>query len=131
MVPLFTPDMRFARSMQPYTKAQIDPYLPANYEAFRVLSDDGPYLLLVGKDHAGWTLDGYVIPRLASGLYWFEEVSVGEAGPFLPAPDPSCVVCGYALPDDGELVCGEGCAREMGEQIFADLYEDEIQEVLF
>ena len=33
-------------------------------------------VLIVGRDSAGWTLDGYVIPRLASGTIFAEEVSV-------------------------------------------------------
>jgi hypothetical protein len=31
--------------------------------------------LIEGEDNAGWTLDGYVIPRLASGLIFAKEVS--------------------------------------------------------
>jgi hypothetical protein len=29
---------------------------------------------IVGEDFAGWTLDAYILPRLASGLHWAEEV---------------------------------------------------------
>lgn len=29
------------------------------------------------EDHAGWSLDGYVIPRLASGMHFAEEVHRG------------------------------------------------------
>jgi hypothetical protein len=31
--------------------------------------------LIAGRDVAGWTLDDYVIPRLASGMYYAEEVA--------------------------------------------------------
>lgn len=31
-------------------------------------------VIIKGKDVAGWTLDGYVLPRLASGLYFGEEL---------------------------------------------------------
>lgn len=53
------------------TVAQVAPYLPANYLA-------APYkdgCLIVGSDNCGWTLDDYVIPRLASGLYFARELS--------------------------------------------------------
>jgi hypothetical protein len=45
-------------------------YLPSNYEA----DSDGADIFIHGTDNAGWTLDGYVIPRLASGLYFAEEI---------------------------------------------------------
>ena len=45
-------------------------YLPANYTALQTA--DG--VLISGQDSHGWTLDGYVIPRLASGLIVAEEV---------------------------------------------------------
>lgn len=50
-------------------------YMPANYDVAEL---DGR-LVIGGKDVAGWTLDGYVIPRLASGLYFAEEVLGKEA----------------------------------------------------
>lgn len=46
-------------------------YLPSNY----VADSDGADVYIHGVDRAGWTLDGYVIPRLASGLYRAEEMS--------------------------------------------------------
>lgn len=70
---------------------QVAAYLPANYQ----VKDDGPpwggeelEVLIEGADRAGWTLDGYVIPRLASGLMfakeqwlWMEETGDPESGP--------------------------------------------------
>jgi hypothetical protein len=47
-------------------------YLPSNYQATE--GPDG--IVIEGSDNAGWTLDGYVIPRLASGLIAAEEVPV-------------------------------------------------------
>jgi len=38
-------------------------YLPSNYVAFTWGKD----VWIEGNDVAGWTMDGYVIPRLASG----------------------------------------------------------------
>ncbi len=53
------------------TLETIQTYMPANYEASLV---DGE-IVIEGHDFAGWTLDGYVLPRLASGLHFAEEVS--------------------------------------------------------
>lgn len=46
-------------------------YLPENYELW-MYTDDKAYIR--GEDDKGWTLDDYVLPRLASGLYFGEEV---------------------------------------------------------
>lgn len=58
----------------------IAAYLPANYS---VIATNGTGLDQVvtigGHDSAGWTLDGYVIPRLASGLYFAREVAPCDA----------------------------------------------------
>ena len=46
--------------------------LPDNYKvAYNSLTEQ---FMITGKDVAGWTLDSYVIPRLASGLIFAEEV---------------------------------------------------------
>lgn len=46
-------------------------YLPGNY----VADSDGRDVYLHGFDRMGWTLDGYVLPRLASGMYYGEEIT--------------------------------------------------------
>lgn len=58
------------------TAEKVARYLPANYEVVAAYStDDGETVVLIsGKDNAGWTLDDYVIPRLASGMYRCEYV---------------------------------------------------------
>ena len=33
---------------------------------------------IAGRDVAGWTLDAYVIPRLASGLYFATEIDLSH-----------------------------------------------------
>jgi len=48
-------------------RATVEAYLPSNYRAYEI-GRDGRDVLIVGEDDHGWTLDGYVIPRLASGL---------------------------------------------------------------
>lgn len=63
--------MRFA-----IAKGDLDvirAYLPSNYKANSLNIDDS--VLIMGEDNAGWTLDGYVIPRLASGWIFAEEVA--------------------------------------------------------
>lgn len=49
----------------------IRAYLPDNYSAARA---GDSVVLIHGQDVAGWTLDAYVIPRLASGLYFAREL---------------------------------------------------------
>jgi hypothetical protein len=50
--------------------ALVDKYLPGNYTA---VGEDG-FVFIVGNDVAGWTMDGYVLPRLASGLIFATEL---------------------------------------------------------
>ena len=69
--------VRTARSLAPMPISHVTPYLPSNYTADQL--DDG-HVVIKGRDKAGWTLDGYVIPRLASGLLWFDEVRCGSCG---------------------------------------------------
>lgn len=51
----------------------VERYLPFNYSAS--LAHDGS-IVITGEDHHGWTLDGYVIPRLASGMIYAREVTL-------------------------------------------------------
>jgi hypothetical protein len=60
-------------------------YLPANYtvDFDRSTADN---TVISGEDVAGWTLDDYVLPRLASGLHFGQEVfPVGNWVPDRPA----------------------------------------------
>jgi hypothetical protein len=50
---------------------QVRDYLPRNFQASVPGKNE---VLIYGYDDHGWTLDGYVIPRLASGLIVAEEV---------------------------------------------------------
>ncbi len=45
-------------------KFEVEAYMPENYEVI-YWNIDG--VVIAGTDRAGWTLDGYVIPRLSSG----------------------------------------------------------------
>jgi hypothetical protein len=53
------------------TPETVAVYLPENYE---VIADSDDTVWIAGEDHAGWTLDAYVLPRLASGLMFGEEI---------------------------------------------------------
>jgi hypothetical protein len=50
---------------------EVARYLPANY---KVTGEDAGAVVIEGTDDHGWTLDDYVIPRLASGLIHAEEL---------------------------------------------------------
>ena len=48
---------------------EVGRYLPSNYRVVYAVSRDGRLEVVIsGRDDAGWTMDDYVIPRLASGL---------------------------------------------------------------
>lgn len=58
---------------------EVEAYMPDNYRVVQsaMSSDARPRLevLIAGEDAAGWTLDGYVIPRLGSGMMPAVEIS--------------------------------------------------------
>lgn len=57
---------------------QIAAYLPDNYRVVGrtpIRGTNTVQILIAGSDVAGWTLDGYVLPRLASGMYYGDEVA--------------------------------------------------------
>ena len=56
------------------SRREIEAYLPANYRIVHELDRPRAEFVIAGRDSAGWTLDGYVIPRLASGLIQAQEV---------------------------------------------------------
>lgn len=55
---------------------RVEPYLPAHYRVAAVRDRE---TLIEGEDYCDWTLDGYVIPRLASGLIFAEEITPEQA----------------------------------------------------
>ena len=59
------PNKKIERAKSPASPAQIRPYLPSNFSV-RDSKDGGS--IIEGEPTKGWTMDGYVIPRLASGL---------------------------------------------------------------
>jgi hypothetical protein len=77
-------------------------YLPSNYTA----DHDGGSVWIHGVDSAGWTLDSYVIPRLASGMYRAQEI------PAVPGLTPPRVAHVMALGDTMLAEAGESACRE-------------------
>lgn len=69
-----TADTRIARVKGAgyHDQDRVAQYLPDNYKVqwdFKAAE-----LLIMGTDNAGWTLEDYVIPRLASGLIFAEVI---------------------------------------------------------
>jgi hypothetical protein len=67
---------RAARRTIEEVERQIEAYLPDGFVVGLVTeTEPGHFRVEInGFDHAGWTLDGYVLPRLASGLWFGAEV---------------------------------------------------------
>ena len=63
--------LRVAKVLSGTYPGIVKMYLPTNYKLY-TCDDD---MLIAGKDVAGWTLDGYVIPRLASANIVAKEIS--------------------------------------------------------
>lgn len=76
------PEARFAVIRGARTVKEALAYLPMRYalmESFEVEGGTATgrkelWVVIGGVDDAGWTLEGYVIPRLASGLMFAEEL---------------------------------------------------------
>lgn len=60
---------------------EVEAYLPDNYfvERSTVEADGRLVVYILGYDVAGWTLDDYVAPRLASGLMYCNTIPASEA----------------------------------------------------
>ena len=69
--------MKLAIVRNAHDTEEVAASLPANWEVIGVFHpdpDEKPLVLIGGTDEAGWTLHGYVIPRLASGLLYATEL---------------------------------------------------------
>ena len=69
-------EYRYARVTDGTSIGTVRAYLPSNYTARM----DGAAILIAGCDDHGWTLEGYVIPRLASGLIVANEITLENEG---------------------------------------------------
>lgn len=73
--------MRYATVSRRQGRTQADDersvaaLLPSRYDVVRSWEQGASRVVLVaGQDFAGWTMDGYVLPRLASGGWYGHEV---------------------------------------------------------
>ncbi len=57
-------------------KAQFDVHFFADYGAEKPDYQPIQVITIEGEDSGSWTLDGYVIPRLASGLIFAREEKI-------------------------------------------------------
>ena len=77
---------RYAIVRNARTEREVRAYLPDNYEVIYEEPASGPRasggsrltVVIAGRDVAGWTLDHYVLPRLASGLLIGEEIDLSH-----------------------------------------------------
>lgn len=67
---------RFATIRNARSAKEVWAYLPFNYNIVGgdIGQPDEPVYVIAGDDSAGYTLDGYVGPRMASGGIWCREV---------------------------------------------------------
>lgn len=70
------PTQRTRYALVKSPRVDVEPYLPNNY---RVLDAVGSQCVILGRDTAGWTLDEYVLPRLATGGHHGEEIDAATA----------------------------------------------------
>lgn len=96
---------RYALIRKTLASTNIEPYLPSNY---RIILDQGRHVVIEGVDDAGWTLDDYVLPRLASGLNFGEEIDRDH--PILaalPKTAATLMLDGMAFTVATQIVAGE------------------------
>jgi hypothetical protein len=105
--------MRYALVTLTWERDNPEPYMPGNYQVLYVRPhpdtppvgittgprDGWRQALIAGDDNAGWTLDEYVIPRLASGGMYATEVTAEVAKEVichdLPRYEHDCESCLY------------------------------------
>ncbi len=66
---------RYAIVTSKHTLDQVQNYLPRNYTAEVANSNR---VIIAGEDDHGWTMDKYVLPRLASGLIVAREIESSQ-----------------------------------------------------
>ena len=72
---------RYAIVSNARTRSEAEAYLPDNYVVIHAhigATHTKPLFVIEGEDKAGWTLDGYVTPRYASGLIQCEEIDLSH-----------------------------------------------------
>lgn len=76
---------RYAIVWHARNRRHVEAYMPDNYRVIHEalgwqLTDGIPteVYVIAGEDVAGWTLDGYIIPRLQSGNFVAEEIDLSH-----------------------------------------------------
>lgn len=82
------PFTRYALVRGARSRREAEAYLPDNYRIVHETTDselgrmfDGtpwPLFVIEGRDDHGWSLDGYVVPRCASGLLRVIEIDLSN-----------------------------------------------------
>lgn len=54
------------------SRKRVEAFLPSNYE---ITQQVGDLLVIEGRDNAGWTMEDYLLPRLASGMIFARELT--------------------------------------------------------
>jgi hypothetical protein len=93
---------RYATVMGRSDPSELEAYLPANYRLIGGDAESG--WIIEGEDDAGWTLDEYVIPRLASGLLACVEVTAAEVDEILGPVVAWRILC---VGQNGQVGLGE------------------------
>jgi hypothetical protein len=96
---------RFAFVSGARRREEVAAYLPERTWAVlgEGVKDGRTFYVIGGYDDAGWTLDGYVIPRLGSGLIGAREVSEQEAREVVASSSRPDAFIGLPTPE-GERV---------------------------
>lgn len=111
--------------------SEVQAYLPKNYKVVALHRvENGPVksdvsFLVAGRDSAGWTLDGYVIPRYLSGLVSADEVDAEQAQRMLLEQ----VDLAWYEVTKGEITGDDDPGTEMNRLILA-LYAEAVANVL-
>jgi len=83
---------RYAIVTLTWERDNPEPYMPGNYKVLHIMPYDEAQSLegspptrpswraavIGGEDNAGWTLDDYVLPRLASGGMFGSEIDLSH-----------------------------------------------------
>ena len=74
---------RYALVTLTWERDNPEAYMPGNYEVLHIEAhpdrpDRWRQAVIGGRDNAGWTLDGYVLPRLASGGMSGKEIDLSH-----------------------------------------------------
>jgi hypothetical protein len=74
--------IRYALVTLTWERDNPEPYMPGNYRVLHIEPspdrENWRQAVIGGEDRAGWTLDDYVLPRLASGGMYGHEIDLSH-----------------------------------------------------